>query len=210
MTASTRIVLGLVVLFTGTACGSRGNAGMPSGDHLHSLGVTVDGDLLLGLHGALYRSDEGTTWELVALEGQDAMVIASAEQPVFVAGHEVFARSNDGGATFVALRPSTLPGLDIHALAQGVSAGRVIYAFVVGHGLFASADAGDTWEPRSDLAVIPPDTFALAVVESGTDTLVAAAAESGLLRSDDGGRSFSQVWDGSAWSTQPSPESYSP
>lgn len=206
MKASTRIVLALVVASSAAACGSADPAGLPSGDHLHSLGVTDDGGLLLGLHGGLYRSDDGTVWELVGLEGQDAMVIASGDQPVFVAGHEVFSRSDDGGSTFVELRPADLPGLDLHAFAQAPVDGRVIYAFVVGHGLFASTDAGETWEARAEVGIIPPDTFGLAVVGSSTDTLVAAAPESGMLLSDDGGRSFNQVLEVSAWAVAADPE----
>lgn len=180
--------------------------GLPSGDHLHSLGVTIDGDLLLGLHGGLYRSDDGKAWELVGLEGQDAMVIASAEQPLFVAGHEVFARSDDGGNTFDELRPADLPGLDLHAFAQAPANGQAIYAFVVGHGLFASGDAGDTWERRAELGTIPPDTFGLAVVGSNTETLVVVGPESGVLRSEDGGRNFVRVLDMPSWAVAIDPE----
>ncbi|MGI8519056.1 MAG: hypothetical protein ACR2MC_00345 [Actinomycetota bacterium] len=197
MKASPRIILAIVVA-TIASCGG-GAAGLPSGDHIHSLGITVDGDLLLGLHGGLYRSDDGTSWVLVALEGQDAMVIASAEQPTFVAGHELFARSDDGGNTFDELRPADLPGLDIHAFAQAPADGQVIYAFVVGHGLFASTDAGESWELRAKLGNLPADTFGLAVVGSDSDTLVVVGPESGVLRSEDGGRTFIQILDVPAW-----------
>ncbi|MGI8518003.1 MAG: WD40/YVTN/BNR-like repeat-containing protein [Acidimicrobiia bacterium] len=181
------------------SCGGDAEARLPAGDHLHSLGVTGDGGLLLGLHGGLYGSDDGTSWELVGLDGQDAMVIASAQQPMFVAGHEVLDRSDDGGSTFAELRPADLPGLDIHAFAQAPTDGRVIYAFVVGHGLFASADAGDTWERRAELGIIPPDTFGLAIVGSEVDLLMVVGPESGVLRSEDGGRSFIQVMEVPAW-----------
>lgn len=181
------------------ACGGGAEAGLPSGDHVHSLGVTDDGGLLLGLHGGLYRSDDGTAWELVGLDGQDAMVIASAQQPMFVAGHEVLARSDDGGSTFAELRPADLPGFDIHAFAQSPTDGRVIYAFVVGHGLYASADAGDTWERRAELGIIPPDTFGLAIVGSEVDLLMVVGPESGGVRSEDGGRSFIRVLEVPAW-----------
>lgn len=205
MKPSTWIIVAVVMASTAAACGSGDTAGLPSGDHLHSLGVTDEGGLLLGLHGGLYRSDNGTAWELVGLEGQDAMVIASAQQPMFVAGHEVFARSEDGGSTFTELRPTDLPGLDIHAFAQAVVNGRVIYAFVVGHGLFASDDAGDTWELRTELGVIPPDTFGLAVVGSNADMLMVVGPESGVLHSEDGGRSFIQVLEVPAWAVAVDP-----
>ena len=203
MKTSPRLALAIAVGLV--ACGSDAGAGLPSGDHLHSLGVTDGGGLLLGLHGGLYRSDDGDQWELLGLDGQDAMVIASAQQPMFVAGHEVLARSDDGGRTFADLRPADLPGLDIHAFAQAPTDGRVIYAFVVGHGLFASADAGGTWERRAEMGIIPPDTFGLAIVGSEVDLLMVVGPESGGLRSEDGGRSFTRVLQVPAWAVAPDP-----
>lgn len=197
----------MAITIASVACGGDAEVGLPAGDHLHSLAVTDGGDLLLGLHGGLYRSGDGTRWELVGLEGQDAMVIASAQQPMFVAGHGVLVRSDDGGNTFAELRPADLPGLDIHAFAQSPSDGGVIYAFVVGHGLFASADAGDTWERRAELGIIPPDTFGLAIVGSGVDVLMVVGPESGGLRSEDGGRSFIRVLEVPAWAMAADPAS---
>lgn len=182
-------------------CGSGATAwvGMPPGEHVHSLAVTERG-LFLGLHGGLYRSDDGTAWELVGLDGQDAMVIASAaEPPMFVAGHELLGRSDDGGATFETLRPPDLPGLDIHAFSQAPTDGRVVYAFVVGYGLYASVDAADTWDQRAEMGIIPQDTFGLAIVGSGVEELIVVGPDSGVLRSDDGGRSFDRVLNVSAW-----------
>lgn len=192
MKQSTLIIMAIIMASI-AACGGGVPSGLPSGDHLHSLGVTHGGGLLLGLHDGLYRSDDGTAWELVGLDGRDAMVIASAQQPMFVAGHEVFARTDDGGNTFDELRPPDLPGLDIHAFAQAPADGRVIYAFVVGHGLYASTDASESWELRAQLGTVPTDTFGLAVVGSEVDSLVALGPESGVLRSEDGGRNFIQV-----------------
>lgn len=156
MKATVWIGLVVVLASTAAACGGGVQTGMPSDDHLHSLAVTADGGLLLGLHGGLFRSGDGTTWDLVGLEGQDAMVIASAATPLFVAGHDVLARSDDGGETFQQLRPPDLPGLDIHAFAQAPADGRTLYALVVGFGLFASADAGETWEQRAGQKISHP------------------------------------------------------
>lgn len=181
------------------ACGGGEGAGMPSGEHVHSIGVTADGGLLLGLHGGLYRSTDGATWELAGLRGEDAMVISTAAgEPVFVAGHEVLYRSDDGGATFSPLQAVDLPGLDIHGFAQAPTDGRVVYAFVVGHGLFASEDAGEIWGQRAPLEEMPPDVFGLAVVGSGTESVVMVGPESGVLRSEDGGRSFTSVFEAPA------------
>lgn len=170
-----------------------------SGDHIHALQVLDDGDLLLGLHGALYRSqDRGDTWSPAGLEGQDAMSIAAAgdDELVFVAGHEVLQRSQDGGETFDALDPPDLPSLDIHAFAQSASQPEVVYAFVVGHGIYVSSDAGETWKLRSTPGqAFGNDIFALLVDPDEAETVLAGGGQSGLLRSTDGGQSFQPVLD---------------
>lgn len=190
------------------ACGGgEATAGLPSGDHVHSLGVTADGTLLLGLHGGLYRSSDAESWELAGLQGEDAMVIASTvDQPMFVAGHEVLYRSDDGGETFTPLRPADLPGLDIHAFAQAPTDGRSVYAYVVGYGLFWSGDGGDTWEQRAGAGQLPQDLLGLAVVGPDSDTLVLVGPESGILRSQDGGRSMVSVLQSQAWAVTVEPD----
>ncbi len=189
------------------ACGGGNGTGMPPEEHVHSLGLTADGDLLLGLHGGLYRSEDGAVWELAGLDGEDAMVIATAAGgPVFVAGHDVLYRSDDGGETFSPLSPADLPGMDIHGFAQAPTDGRVVYAFVVGHGLFASEDAGETWEQRASIEEMPSDVFGLTVVGSGTEMVVMVGPESGVLRSDDGGRSFTTMLDVPAGAVALEPE----
>jgi len=198
---------GVVAALLLAGCGGGGGAaGLPSGDHVHSLGVTSDGDLLLGLHGGLYRSGDGVTWELAGLQGEDAMVIASvADQPVFVAGHDVLYRSDDFGESFTPLQPPDLPGLDIHAFAQSPTDGRSVYAYVVGHGLYQSGDAGDTWEQRAGMGQLPQDLFGMAVAGGGSETLVMVGTESGILRSEDGGRSLSRVAEVPAWAVTVEP-----
>lgn len=185
---------GTVLALLAACGGGESTAGLPSGDHVHSLGVTADGTLLLGLHGGLYRSADAESWELAGLQGEDAMVIAATTgELVFVAGHEVLYRSDDGGETFTPLRPADLPGLDIHAFAQAPTDSWSVYAYVVGHGLFRSGDGGDTWEQRAGPGDLPQDLFGLAVVGPGADTLMLVGPESGILRSQDGGRSMVSV-----------------
>jgi len=189
-------VVGVLIVLLG-ACAGGEPGGMPTGEHVHSLAVTADGGLLLGLHGGLYRSDDGARWELLGLSGEDAMVIATAGdgEPVFVAGHEVLNRSDDGGATFSPLTPPDLPGMDIHGFAQSPADPQAVYAFVVGHGLFASRDAGETWQPRASIDSIPQDVFGLALTGSDGDKVVMVGPESGVHRSVDGGRSFERVFE---------------
>lgn len=172
---------------------------MPSGDHVHALQEVADGTLLLGLHGALYRSeDTGSSWELAGLEGQDAMSLGAADPDglLFVAGHGVLQRSRDGGATFEPLAPADLPSLDIHAFAQSASQPETVYAYVVGAGIFASTDAGETWQLRAPVGeAVGPDTGALLVARDDPEVLLVGGGQSGLLRSTDGGQTFEPVHD---------------
>ena len=190
----------MVITLVG-ACGPGvATEGLPSGAHVHSLAILENGDMLLGLHEGLFRSRNGTNWELMGLQGQDAMVIGSVgDGPLFVAGHDVLARSDDGGATFKQLRPDDMPGLDLHAFAQAPADGQVLYGFAVGYGLFNSRDGGETWEQRAELETVPEDTLGLGVAGAGVDTVVLASPRGGVLRSGDGGRSFTRVLDLAAW-----------
>ncbi|MPZ51377.1 MAG: hypothetical protein GEU79_01355 [Acidimicrobiia bacterium] len=202
-----RSTVAILVLLGLAACGGGGAAegALPIGEHVHSLGLTTDGELLLGLHGGLYRSEEGESWELAGLEGEDAMVIAASGEPLFVAGHEVLYRSEDGGQSFTPLDPPDLPGLDIHAFTQAPDDGTTVYAFVVGHGLYASGDAGESWEQRAPLEQLPRDLLGLAVVGSGSDSLVTVGPESGILYSDDGGRTLTRVAETPTWAVTADP-----
>lgn len=169
---------------------------LPGGDHVHALRVADDGALLLGLHGALWRSPEGREWEELGLRGQDAMAIGVAQEgePLLVGGHDVLVRSTDGGETFEELRPDDLPHLDIHALAQAPSDPSVVYAAVVGAGVFRSGDAGATWERTAAFGEeLPPDLGAMAVDPGDPDAVVVGSGSRGVLRSSDGARSFTRT-----------------
>lgn len=186
-----------------TACGDGQPEGtepgrLPSGQHVHALRAADDGTLLLGLHGALWRStDGGATWEPAGLEGQDAMAIGidpDTDGPILVGGHGVLARADDPTAGFTPLTPPELGSLDVHALAQAPSEPATAYAFVVDSGLFRTTDAGDSWEQVSPVGRdFGADITGLAVHPTDPDTLLLGGGRSGLLRSSDGGRSFDHV-----------------
>lgn len=191
----------LLVAGTLAGCGSGGGGsvagGLPSGGHVHALRASDDGGLLLGLHGALWRSDDGTDWEALGLEGQDAMALGVAVDgaPLLVGGHDVLARSSDGGVSFEALSPA-LPSLDIHALAQDPSDPDRVYAFVVGHGLHVSDDAGDTWTAAAPVGdQLPPDVATMTVSPADGDTVLVGSPGVGVLRSTDSGSTFVRVSD---------------
>lgn len=151
--------------------------------------------LFFGHHHGILRSDDGgRTWRpLVERRNFDAMGLAAApgaSPRLYLAGHDVFQVSTDGGSSW---RPVAhdLPGTDIHGFAMSPDDPQRLYAFVVGHGVFVSADGGRAWE-RLDSG-LPGDVTALAAAGGSPETLYAGGMRSGLLRSADGGRTWSPV-----------------
>ncbi|MBW3561907.1 MAG: hypothetical protein KY437_05355 [Actinobacteria bacterium] len=184
---------------TGTGDSAEGN--LPVSDHVHALRAADDGALLLGLHGALWRSPDGVNWRELGLEGQDAMAlgVAAEGQPLLVGGHDVLARSTDTGETFEMLNPSDLPSLDIHALAQAPGEPRTVYAYVVGHGIYRSGDAGETWAPAAPVGErLPGDLVAMAVDPNDPQIVLVGSGGHGVFRSTDGAASFTRSTD---WGT---------
>lgn len=147
--------------------------------------------IFFGHHGGLLVSrNGGLDWQPTSLQNADAMALAAPPSDprfMYAAGHNVFFRSTDGGQTWQPVA-TNLPGLDIHGFAADPDRPEVVYAHVVGFGLFRSGDAGDTWELRSSTMA----ALNLAVGEAA-DRLYAAAARSGLLGTSDGGRTWSRV-----------------
>lgn len=141
--------------------------------------------MYFGHHGGLLLSrNGGRDWQPTSLENADAMALAAPPadpQLMYAAGHNVFYKSEDGGRTW---RPANndLPGLDIHGFAADPEHPDLVYAHVVGFGLFRSEDSGETWELRSSRL----RALNLAVGET-SGTLYAIAVQSGLLHSTDGG-----------------------
>lgn len=202
---SLRSILLVVVAVGAVACGGGTSepvsGSLPGSDHLHALRATDDGGLLLGLHGSLWRSDDGTDWEQLGLEGHDAMALGVAVEgaPLLVGGHDVLARSTDGGESFEMLSPGDLPSLDIHALGQAPGDPSVVYAYVVGAGIYRSSDAGDTWSAAAPVGEqLPGDLAALTVDPNDPETVLVGSGGHGVFRSTDGAATFARASD---WGT---------
>ena len=110
---------------------------------------------------------------------------------VWMAGHNVFAKSLDGGRSWHALAPDTLPSLDIHGFAVDPLRPSTVYAGVAGIGLFRSVDGGSRFAEVS--REIGGSVFALAVTPSGE--LLAGDLERGLVASRDGGKTWRDTLD---------------
>jgi len=192
----------LVALFAGGAfllakeqaqSGSDGpaaSAGLPNTPDYHSLLVapTDTGHVFLGTHAGLYESrDGGRSWTKAALAGQDAMNLADGEgETVWTAGHNVFAKSTDGGATWTDVRPDGLPSLDLHGFAVDPNDPATLFAAVAGEGLYRSDDGGESFEEVS--SEVGGSVMALAVTDDGR--MLAGDMEQGLLASKDGGETW--------------------
>lgn len=195
--AISAIAVGAVLLGKERAqSGSEGpatSAGLPDTPDYHSL-LAASSDptrIMLGTHAGLYEStDSGRNWDQVALAGQDAMNLAdSGGETVWSAGHNVFARSTDGGATWSDVRPDGLPSLDIHGFAVDPSSTDRLYAAVAGQGLYRSDDGGKRFRLASK--DVGGAVMALVVMPDGR--ILAGDMEKGLMQSDDGGTSWRVV-----------------
>jgi photosystem II stability/assembly factor-like uncharacterized protein len=175
-----------------SSSGQAASIGLPNTPDYHSLLVDPNDPhkLVLGTHVGLYvSSDGGRHWRFDALSGDDAMNLARPERTtVWLAGHEVFKRSSDGGRTWSDVRPSGLPGLDIHGFAVDPRKPKTVYAAVAGQGLYRSRDGGRSFSLVS--AQVGGNVMALAVLPDGR--ILAGDMQQGLLESRDGGASWKQ------------------
>jgi photosystem II stability/assembly factor-like uncharacterized protein len=147
--------------------------------------------LLLGTHAGVYESvDGGRSWEFAALEGQDAMHLVRTEgRVIWAAGHEVLAKSSDGGETWTDVRPDGLPGLDIHGFAVHPERPAVVYAAVAGEGLYRSDNGAESFELVSN--EVGPDVMAIALTPDGR--IFAGDGGDGILASEDEGKTWKRV-----------------
>ena len=164
---------------------------------LHALVVSPSDPqtITFGHHqGMLISRDGGATWRpLSGAAGKDAMGVALPpdSKTALAAGHDVFMRSDDGGQTWSTVRPA-LPGTDIHGFTASATQPNTFYAYVVGFGLFKSADGGKSWTAAGQP---PGSTMSLAAARSGAAEMLFASTMEGMASSVDGGRSWEALKD---------------
>jgi hypothetical protein len=190
--AGLAVVLALA-LFGGGGRNGKLSAGLPNTPDYHSLLVSPSDSkrLMLGTHIGLYvSSDGGRHWRFDALSGDDAMNLARpAGGTLWLAGHNVFKRSTDGGLTWSDVDPAGLPSLDIHGFAVDPRNPRTLYAAIAGRGLYRSRDGGRSFSLVSEQ--VGGNVLALAVLPDGR--ILAGDMGRGLLESRDGGASWRQA-----------------
>jgi photosystem II stability/assembly factor-like uncharacterized protein len=197
MAAGAAAVLALALAACGSSGGANGGStvkpGLPNTPDYHSLLVdpTNSNKIVLGTHYGLYVStDGGRHWRADKLQGDDAMNIARPEgNTIWVAGHNVFKKSTDGGASWSDVRPSGLPSLDIHGFAVDPRDSKTLYAAVAGQGFFRSGNGGRSFSLVS--AEVGGSVMALAATPDGR--ILAGDMQRGLLVSRNGGKTWQRV-----------------
>ena len=157
---------------------------------VHSLAF-VDDDpsrLLFGHHGGLLAtSDGGRTWAPLPVRDDAMSTSPAADGSVVIAGHNVFAASRDGGATWSPI-DADLPSLDIHGFTRDPADPARMWAYLATGGLWESQDFGSRWERvREDNLLFP------LAVRGPSGTRLIGVDASGLVASDDGGRSWTPL-----------------
>ena len=197
-TAAAIVVIGVAYSLSRDRHGGAGSvvsAGLPNTPDYHSLLVSPSDpdELFLGTHQGIYRStDAGRHWASYALTGKDAMSLARPPgQTVWTAGHNVFAKSRDGGKSWQSFAPESLPSLDIHAFAVDPRNPTTLYAAIAGKGLFRSLDGSGTFAQVS--GEVGGAVMSLAVKPTGE--VLAGDMQRGLVASRNGGQSWRTVLD---------------
>jgi photosystem II stability/assembly factor-like uncharacterized protein len=165
--------------------------GLPPTPDYHALYVDPANSrrLLLGTHVGMYESrDGGATWTTGPLGGQDVMnIVETPDGALWVAGHNVLARSEDDGITWSDVRPDGLPHLDLHGFTADAR-GR-LFAAAAGDGLYTSTDGGATFTKVSD--EVGAGVWGMVAFPDGT--LLAAEPARGIQQSEDGGRTWQRA-----------------
>ncbi len=171
------------------------NAGVPKAiatlttSDFHSLAFDPhDPDIVFFGHhyGVLKSIDGGVNW-LPVLQQGDAMSLVALDNSLVMAGHQVFMRGENGGATWKSIS-TDLPDQDIHGFAVSPANPGTFFAFIVSYGLWRSDDAGSTWTVVSK--ELPDTVLSLAVISTIPETLYAGTMDQGLLKSADGGKTW--------------------
>jgi photosystem II stability/assembly factor-like uncharacterized protein len=190
--ATTVAVIAIIAVFLVRGQRSTDQAGWArlGSQDVHSLAFVGDDPnrLLFGHHGGLSESlDGGRTWRPLPTRA-DAMAMQPARDgSIVIAGHDVFIASHDRGQTWAPLS-ADLPSLDIHGFTRDPGDPARMWAYLATGGLWESNDSGARWlQVRQDNVVFP-----LAVRRQEGTRLLGVDA-SGLVASDDGGRTWASL-----------------
>lgn len=191
---------------TGEPIDGAGVGPVAAGNRLTALAVdpASPGVFYVGTAQGLFRGTPEGGWEAVAGSGGidlareeiAALALAPGEAPaLYAAGPRIgVVVSRDGGRTWQDAGAG-LPVKDVAALAAGP--GGTLVAWVRGHGLYRSGDAGATWSAVDTGASGDSPVVALAVDPADPRRVIMSMAQLGqtgwegrIYRSEDGGKSW--------------------
>lgn len=169
------------------------------GTHVHGLAVDrLDPSRLLVAthHGFFSVTPDGTATRIGANHNDFMGFTPHPREPktLFASGHPPtggnlgFILSRDGGLSWEQLSPGVRGPVDFHTMDVSKADPNVIYG--VFGGLQVSRDGGRTW---AMVGPPPPEAIAIAVSARNAQTLF-AATRNGLVRSTDGGQSWSAAY----------------
>jgi photosystem II stability/assembly factor-like uncharacterized protein len=99
--------------------------------------------------GRLVRSSDGArTWSDAGLDAIPENIWTTPVEIFVKSGASLLHRSTDGGTTWE--RTASVPPLSIHSLVADPHRSGLLWAGTAGHGIFRSADNGDTWIPDNE------------------------------------------------------------
>jgi photosystem II stability/assembly factor-like uncharacterized protein len=175
----------------------------PQGNDLTGVVLPTDSEpmIAVGYGTVLESNDFGTNWtarfptprldfrSLARVPGSPRLVapVAAATQPVAVQGGLYF--SDDRGATWgdalLVTAPNTVNDVAFAANGTGVA---------VGTGIWRSSSNGTGWTPVSTAAYSPPESLLRVAMRGGI--VLAVSDASNILRSTDGGATWTRVYSG--------------
>lgn len=191
------VLIGAAALLGGSlalpAFAAARESAAPAKEPLVALAFGAGGHTLLKAYPhALYRSsNDGRNWMSIALpaateRGRIVAISAHGDRVIYLAGAGFgVLHSADGGKTWVA-KNDGLPSDAVAALSTHAAQRDTLYAYVVGHGIYRSEDAGSHWRlmdagPRESIRQLVHSNMAGSMQ---TGWLFAATAK-GVARSMD-------------------------
>ena len=194
-----KVILGLLVpsLVAVTMLPAHAESLQEIAEHTHFHGVSFnraggDAELLLATHHGMFAvMKDGSTAQISSTQDfmgfsadpSDPMRYLGSGHPAG-GGNSGFLETRDGGATWSRLSDGVNGPVDFHSLAVSAANPKVIYG--VFNGIQMSADGGLSWQVTGGI----PDGLVQFAASSRDPQRIVAATKTGLMVSDDSGKSW--------------------